>query len=134
MWEISAKVVVHAVFVCLILFYASVLFRQRYARTPSTNPIEAARPRPLAAIDVAGGIGVALVWIAVIYAKPPVAELWLTTKMHWTAALAATFWWLWLATRFDPDIGAGPALYVRVGLRAILLLVAFVWAIAIILD
>jgi len=136
MWEISGKVVAHVALVCLIVFYASVLVRKRYAQASSTNPVEAAasRPRLLAAIDAASAAGVALVWIAVSYAKPPLPELWQTTKMHWTAALAATCWSLWLATRLDPNGGAGPELYVRAGLRAALLLAVFAWAIAVILD
>ena len=134
MWEISGKIVAHVGLVCLIVLYANVLLRKRYAQASSTNPATAPRPRLLAPIDIAGAIGVAVVWIALIYAKPPVAELWQTTKMHWTAALGATFWWLWLASRLDPNMGTGPELYSRVGVRSVLLLVAFVWAIAIILD
>ena len=134
--EISAMLVVHILLVCLIVFRAGILFRQRFPGTSASNPIEGSVPRHrlLAAIDITGGTAVALVWIALAYTRPPLRELWQNSGTHWTAALAMTFWWLWLASRFDQDVDAGTALYVRVALRAILLGVAFLWAIVIILN
>jgi hypothetical protein len=134
--EISAMLVVHIMLVGLIVFRASIFFRQRFPGTSSSNPIQGSVPRHrlLAAIDIAGGIAVALVWIALAYTRPPLRELWQNSGTHWTAALAMTFSWLWLAGRLGQDVDAGTALYVRVALRAILLAVPFLWAMAVILN
>jgi hypothetical protein len=55
------------------------------------------RQHPLLhAVDVAGAIGIGVVWTALLYTGPSLMQLWhgQGRASHWTAVLLYTWWWL----------------------------------------
>ena len=118
------------VLACAVLFRLILMMRKQLSHAAS-EPSPALPHHPLlSAVDAAAAIGAGIVWTALIYTGPSLAQLWQGEgrASHWTAALLYT--WLWLSVRPPVPAKATAAVLASIVVRTALYGLAFAAAIA----